>query len=738
MVRFGKPPGSQDAKSRSGVLTLSDLIAHSGRLWWVIANESIEIRQMSDASPDVPIRFETALRAHQAGDWDGAEAAYLGILAVEPEHADCLHLLGVLDHQRGRFDKAAERILAAIRRCPDQAVYHNNLGVVYRVAGQPQAACDAYREAIRLEPRYPDALSNLGVILHETGDVHAALTQFDRALATDPDHVDALYGDGNLLASVGQHEAAIARFRRALDLAPQRGEILNNLGIALASVQKYGEAESAFRSLVARDATSVSGWANLGGVLESLGRLDEAAKALTMAARLEPDQHHWPIRIAALCPAIFSDRVAIERYRIGLEAILDANRVGIALPGDPATVAGVAPSFFLSHHGCCDRVLKEKYARLYRGNFPERDIRPGSGPIRVGFFANAPHHGGFLRVIGGIIERLAPGRFRPVVIGDMLAMPAMRAAIQRPDAEFLEISTVLPRAAEQIAGKRCDVLYHWQVGTDSFNYFLAHHRLAPVQCTSWGSHVTTGVPTIDYFLSTQWIEPADADDHYSETLVQFASFPTFEPRQAWSNPTASRAEFGLPAGRTLYMSLQRLAKFHPDFDSMLSDILLQDPTGLVIMLQDEQGHEATQLQARFAASIPDMKDRIVFLPRVPHEQYLRLLSLADVVLDPPYYSCGHTGYDALGLGLPMVTWPSRYNVGRYVLGYYRRLGMMDLIADSPEHYVSLAVRLGTDPLFRATMATRLASIVGSLYQDLDVVQEHEQFFERAVASIIKI
>jgi len=473
---------------------------------------------------------------------------------------------------------------------------------------------------------------------------------------------------------------------------------------------------------------------NLGAALAGQDRIAEAGDAYDAAGWRRPAEPRWPIRIAALCPAIFPSNEAIDRYRIGLEAVLDANRGGVRLPPESAT-SGIHPSFNLAYHGRDDRALKAKFAAVFRHNFPPRDFPPRQdGPLRIGFFDARPQASMFLRCTGGIVERLDPDRFRVVLFAPERGIRPLKAAIRRPDADFVAVPERLPQAADCIAAARCDVLYHWQVGSDPLNYFLPFARPAPVQCTSWGTHTTSGVPAVDYYLSSELIEPPGSQEQYTEDLVPLATLPTYHLPIARPDPPAARAEFGLPDGAHLYLCLQRLQKFHPDFDPMLADSLRRDPKGIVVALKDRHGYAAGHLAARLAATIPDVADRVVLLPREAHAAYLRLLSLADAVLDPPHYGSGGTAYDILGMGLPLVTLPGDRHIARYALGCYRKMGVTDLVAESPEHYAELAVRVATDGDYRADVTGRIEAASLVLFEDMEAVREHERFFEQAVAA----
>jgi len=679
--------------------------------------------------------YSSAVKHHLGGGLDEAEPLYRQILAADPCHADALHLLGVLDYQRGHHDKAVDGIARAIAIDPAKPAYRNNLGIALRALGRLDEAITSYRAALHLLPDYADAHANLGVALHETHHPDPAIAHFEAALRLNPAHVDAPYNYANLLQDRGNHVEAIPLYERAHRAAPNRADILNNLGNALLVAERLDEAIAAYRRAVAIDPANADAHGNLGAALAGKDAITEAGDAFAIAGRLRPAEPHWPIRIAALCPAVFPSVELIDRYRIGLEAVLDVNRGGVRLPPEAAATSGIHPSFNLAHHGRDDRALKAKFAAVFRHNFPPRDFPPRQdGPLRIGFFDARPQASMFLRCAGGIVERLDPERFRVVLLAPERGLPALKAAIRRPDAEFAAVPERLPQAADAIAAARCDVLYHWQIGSDPLNYFLPFARPAPIQCTSWGTHTTSGVPAVDYYLSSTLIESPKSEAQYTETLVPLATLPTYQLPIARPDPPASRGEFGLPDDSHLYMCLQRLQKLHPDFDPMLADILRRDPKGLAVLLEDRHGIAAGHLAARFAATIPDVAGRILFLPRQSHAAYLRLLSLADAVLDTPHYNAGGTAYDILGLGLPLVTLPGDRHVARYTLGCYRKMGVTDLVANGPEHYAELAVRVATDRDYRAEVVARIEATGNLLFEEMAGVREHERFFARAVAS----
>ena len=179
------------------------------------------------------------------------------------------------------------------------------------------------------------------------------------------------------------------------------------------------------------------------------------------------------------------------------------------------------------------------------------------------------------------------------------------------------------------------------------------------------------------------------------------------------------------------MCMQNALKMHPDFDAIFAGILQADSTALIVLLADQPGNIARGLQQRFARKIPDA-DRIIFLPRRSFPEYCRLLQVADVILDPLHFGGGCTCYDLFSFNLPVVTMPGELILGRYTQACYRKMGVLDLITKTREEYVAKAVQVATDRDYRAHVVGKIARSSDVLFNDIEVVREHERFFTEAV------
>ena len=173
-----------------------------------------------------------AIAHHQAGRLEMAEDIYRRILAVEPDHADAWHLLGLIAHQCKQHDAAARHLQRAIGLNPTKALFHYNLGSVRNAQANCVTAIAAYRRALELKPDYVEAFTNLGSVLQEQGDLDEATVCFRRALELQPDLAQLHINLGHALKDQGQLDEALACFRQALELNPADAEAHSHLAYA--------------------------------------------------------------------------------------------------------------------------------------------------------------------------------------------------------------------------------------------------------------------------------------------------------------------------------------------------------------------------------------------------------------------------------------------------------------------------------------------------------------------------
>lgn len=249
--------------------------------------------------------------------------------------------------------------------------------------------------------------------------------------------------------------------------------------------------------------------------------------------------------------------------------------------------------------------------------------------------------------------------------------------------------------------------------------------------------MTSGFPSIDYYLGSALMEPQDADAHYTEQLVRLPNLgvaylpPPVEPAQL------RREEIGLRAGATVFFCCQHLPKYLPQFDGVFAAIARQVEDAQFVFIGSLRGAEITgrferRLGRAFAAAGLDASRHAVLLAPMTTADFTGVARLCDVFLDSIGWSGYNSALECLAGDLPIVTWPGPLMRGRHSYAILRMLGVTETIAASPDQYVDIAVRLARDPAWRATIRDKIAASRSSILADPLPVRALEDWLDRVV------
>ncbi|MFO1083238.1 MAG: tetratricopeptide repeat protein [Reyranellaceae bacterium] len=684
-----------------------------------------------------------ALRA--AGRLGEALAAFDRALALSADYAEAATHRGAILSELGRHDAAVASFDRAIAARPDHVEAHSHRAIALMALGRTADAIASYDRTLALQPAHAAAHSNRGIALATLGRLDEALASYDRALALKPDQAEALNNRGNALGGLGRLEEALACFDRALVLKPDYPEAHTNRGNALNNLRRLAEAVASYDRALALRPHDAELHANRGVARAGQGDIEAARQDFSAALALDPASLRYAWMTSLWLPIIPPSGEVLASLRSGY---LDSIGALAAMPGTLPTVETInLPSiFYLAYHGRDDREIVEALGRLYRAKAPRLGFTaphiatwqaPGTGRrLRVGFLSEffADHTIG--RLYRGMVRHLDRRRFEVVVLhAPRAAQDTISAELDGLADKVLRLPPGLERQQHLVAGEALDALFYPDIGMSRDTYLLAYARLAPVQAVSWGHPDTTGLDTIDYFVSAAGIEPDGADAHYSERLIRLDRLPCWYEAPTVAAGTAPvRRDFGLPESGTLYACPQSLFKFHPDFDAILAAIATGDPDGHVVVLDGLQPAWSERLRTRWresrhAAALA----RVHFVPRQPYDRFLALMATFDVLLDPIHFGSGNTLYEAVVHGTPIVTWPGRFMRGRIVAGAYRQMGLADApIAERLEDYAPLALALGRDPARRAALRRAAQAKAGALFADHQAVREFEAFLAASV------
>lgn len=535
----------------------------------------------------------------------------------------------------------------------------------------------------------------------------------------------ALLRRGVQLHESGRLNEAVEAYRAALALHPNFADAYNNLGNVFQDLLQPESALECYRQAIRSDPRNVNAYRNLGYVLKEQGCLEEGLRLLEQSQILQPNDVIRYV-LATSLPPVYDSLSDLAARRERLEANVQAMRQeGLKID---VTATSAPTNFYAAYQGLNDRDLQVQLASLLHAPQPTLPPRRPGKRIRVGFISRHFRNHTIGRLNLGIIRNLPREVFEVTVISvgnydDFLARQFQSAADH-----YLALPTNLPRIRNEVADLGLDILYFSDVGMDTLTYSLCMSRMAPRQCVSWGHPETTGSPVIDYFVSSRTLETESADRHYSEQLVRFQVLNVFyyRPEPPERRP---RSHFGLASDRHLYLCFQNLFKMHPDFDPILAGILRRDPEAEIVMMEGRHPEWTALLKQRWQRTLGSLADRIRFLGAMSHSDFMSLNALADVSLDPVHFGGGNTTYEALAVGLPVVTLPSEFLRARISSAMYQQMEMDDLVVHSPENYVECAVRIGTDPDYRQAIRQKILERCPILYEDHRAIEEYTRFFQ---------
>ena len=706
--------------------------------------------------------LRAGLAHHQAGRHDRAEALYRKVLARDSNHAEALHLLGVLAYQRGKLGPALqliERALPALAELPDA---HLNYGNALRAAGRLEEAAASYRRAIALKPDHGMAHNNLARVLIDRGSLEAGLESARRAIDLIPDFAGAHANCAGALLGLERFAEAEAALRRVLEFRPDLASLHVDLGCALLGQRQLDEAAAAFRRAIELQPGFAAAHNNLGNALKDLGRSDEAVACYEWALQLAPDnaaihnnlgsalQEQHRIDEAVLsyrrALALKPDFAGAQRNLGGILAARGELDEAVAMLGraaqqlDDSTI-----EWFHVRRRMCDWAdfrQEEAKARKNAGKlafqllalssgaaeqlgcarrvasaldipkslmFPAV-VRRAGGRIRIGYVsANfKPHADASLMV--GLIEQHDRREFE--IIG-YSASPddgsQIRARLSSAFDRFVDISSTSNRdAARLVRDGKIDILVDLNGFTRETRMSILAYRPAPVQVTYLGFPATTGADFIDYIIIDPFVVPKDQQEFFSERLVHLPDcYQCNDDKRAISERTPSRAECGLPEeGFVFFCCFNNAYKITPDFFDMWMRLLAAVPGSVLWLLDDNPWAKANL--AREAAARGVAPERIVFAPKLPHPDHLARHRLADLFLDTLPYNAHTTASDALWVGLPLVTCAGETFAGRVAGSLLRAIGLPELVTHSREDYEALALRLARDGDLLAGLRARLA------------------------------
>lgn len=711
--------------------------------------------------------LKTAMDRHKIGDLDQAERLYSQILAIDPDNAEALNMLGLLASQLDKDDlaiKLLQRAMTVDYRAP---AYPFNLGNVYMKIGYEDDAEECFKLAASMDPGFFEANLvlgdihlrkgdfykactyfehavqirsdqanlhiKLGLLYKKVSDIEKALEHLEKAVSLKSDDHETLFQLGLIQTEAGRYDEAIATYRRHNVLRPDNPDSHHNAGYLLSLVGRGEEAIEAYRKALSLNPSKAVTHHNLGNAYESLGRHDNAFQCYKTAFELDNEMNLAGNSLffyyRKMCDWEKSEHIRAVLHKRTERDIADKRKtaanpfISLLMYDSPATHYAVARSW-------SDSDRKMHKAAMSRFSHPDRPL--DKNILKIGYlsgdFRNHPVSHQSSNMFGshdGKRFKICAYSYGPAEKDDFYNK------VKTSCDAFIDIRGLSDYdAARKIHVDGVDILVDLTGRSGDHRFGILAFKPSPIQVSYLGFLGTSGSRYMDYIITDRVVTPAQQARFYSENFVYL---PNCYQVNNYEHPRTEcvfdRSDFNLPQRETVFCSFNNTYKIEPNVFRAWMTILKRVP-GAVLWLYRE--NEAAMKNLCFEAEKNGVeRNRLIFSKSMPLEKHIGRLKLADIALDTIVYNGGATTSNALAAGIPVVTLPGNSFTSRMSASALNACGMNELTAGSLAEYIDIAVRLAQNPEKLNTVKKRLSdwSSIGDLFDTGQFVRNLEKAYE---------
>jgi predicted O-linked N-acetylglucosamine transferase (SPINDLY family) len=709
---MGRPEDSERAYLRAAELQPNDPITpynlgYLYQLWGKWPQAQACYRQ----SVELDARFlpgwnklaATHLRLDQVAE---AEQAARKALELAPDlAAGWFHLA---DCQGRAKDWPASRasLEKAIQLQPVFPEAHNNLGMACKELGLKEQAVRCYQTALAQDPTLADPCFNLGRFAEDAGDHEQAFHWLAKALQVDPSNPQAHFSMGNFLVKMGREQEGASHLRQAVTLKPDFAEALNNLGNVLLSLRQHEEGLEAFQKAIATRPDYHEAYANLGNLHREAKYPDLAEEALLQSIRLKPD---FAAAHSNLGNAFFDQGKidqAIASYKKGIDLGQDDQEfVPNYLFALNYSTRLTAAEIGVEHRRLC----AQKYDALGRNAPPHANTREPGRRIRIGYVSPDFWMHPVARFMLPLLQHHSRDEVEVYAYYTRLHRDGITEECRKRVDHWREThGKSEEEVAELIRRDQIDILVDLTMHARDCKPGLFARKPAPVQVSYLAYGGTTGLEAIRYRLTDIHLDPP------GQPTPGFHEEPLRLPVCWWNYQVPPEPHVRMPEvqpppclknGYITFGSLNNFVKLNPVTRDSWARLVASVP-GSHLILHMKESRIRKEVLAFFEERGVH-PDRVHIIGYQDGPNYIRTYHTMDIALDPFPFAGGTTTFDALWMGVPVVTLTGDRPVGRGGLSILSTLGHPEWVGKDIEDYIRVGRELAADPARLATLRANL-------------------------------
>jgi protein O-GlcNAc transferase len=618
------------------------------------------------------------LALERKGELDQAIAHYRQAALLDPDLKFAHFCLGNALMKQAKFGQAAASYVQELRINPESYAAMTNLGNALRKSGKLEHAVACYQKSIALQSSRAecgnivgDTFNNLGITYNDLGRLDEAIASFRQAILHRPTFIDAYVNIATPLLVRGGLEDSAQYCKKALELQPDCWRAHMNLGNAYKRLGLFNQAAASYQRAISLTQENGGAYSNLGETLKEQGKLHEAAESFEKAIAARP---------------VFKPAYSNLLYFYAFTRHVS--------PVEARIVAEGWEKYFLTES---ERLAARDRARAGGETFP---AQPRYGrKLRLGIVTAELCTHAVAEFLQPFVEELDRNRFALTMFPTLLKTDS-RARLFRQIADrngdgFLPLCGIpAATAAERIRSKQIDVLIETTGHTYDNSLEIIAHRAAPVQCSYIGYWSTTGLTEMDWFITGTGVG-SFIDPHFREGLWRL-------PRLSFcykGDPGLAENGWAPDPDGTIWLgSFNNNAKIREETLRLWAKVLHALPEAKLLFedrhVRDEETHQRLAL---ILLSLGVDESRFHFIPyERGHERHMKLYDLLDVALDTIPFNSVTTAFDALWMGVPLVTLAGTWLGGILAGSFLQALDHPEWIAQNEEEYVSIVCSLARD------------------------------------------
>ena len=702
--------------------------------------------------------YGQAVEYYQSGNLSEAERILRQILTNNPKHAPSLHVMGIIGLDVQNYEIAEALVREAVALQDNNPNFHLTLGRILGRQEKKEDAIKSYRKALSLRPDFTDALNNLSTMLLSTGKSDEALKIFAKILKKNPQDFNALSNTASILYQNKKYEESITHYRAALAVNPVNANIYFDLGRAFQEQNKTDEALSNFLKAVELKPNYIDALLQSGNIYRDKGNLHKALLCYRKIKEIEPNEYAY-VGIASIYLQEGDQQKALDEAESAYKNLPESPRLlnfmahiydkkaryqealeyyDRAIEIDPtigefyankattlkhlgrlresieATKKGfsITPKSWIYSNLLltmvyADFISPEEFAQtsfefgkditdhLVR-NRPFTNEKDPDRRLRIGYVSADFRTHSVSSFLSTVYYR-DKGNFEIFAFSKTETEDHVTDKLRQYFDHWRDVKYMKPdEIADLIEEDKIDILVDLAGHTAHNGLMIFARKPAPIQLTWMGYPATTGMKAMDYRITDNYAEPPGMTEHLNtETLWRLPDiFVAYTPQDDSIVPI-DHPPF-VDNGHITFGCFNNFTKVTDKVLQTWAKVLDQVPNSKLLLeiagIKDEAIR--ANIEERIVKSGITL-DRLILEPQKKANQYV-LYNKIDIALDPFPCVGGTTSMDTLWMGVPLITLEGQQFLSRMGVTILTNVGLTELIAQTTDEYISVAVALAND------------------------------------------